>query len=489
MELSRKIIILIYGRAFSFLISLAIPIALTRLLLKEDYGTYQQLVMIYSIIQAILLLGIPQSLLYYYPRSEKENHSLLIKQTWSIVAYSAIFVIIATWGSSELMKNMFPEHHLQPFIFLIGVYTGIMLLVMPLQNLLVLEGKESLAMKTMIGFTVIDIIVLPSAAWFNPSTLGMVHGIIATAILKAILVLGYIYLNYLNKEHLGNTYYKEQLAYGIPVGLTAMIGIINVNVDKYLVAMFFSTSVFGVYYLGSLWAPIFGWLTQSASQVIIPRLSKAHKDKNLTEMRDLYNKSTEKLSFLFFPLTIFLILMAEPLIITMFTEKFIDTIPIFTIYMILLPTYPFRIGWILMASGQTKFLLRLAILMSATNILLSYYLITTLDGENRLLGIPFATVTVTWLSMFIIVYQSVSTLESRISEVYPWKKIFTIIGISLLSGIPVFALLSFNLPSLVLLVASGIIYGLIFLYSSFKFNIWGESEIKLIKSFWVLKNS
>ena len=77
MDLSRKIIILIYGRAFSFLISLIIPIALTRLLLKEDYGTYQQLVMIYSVIQAILLLGIPQSLLYYYPRNESEAHPFL----------------------------------------------------------------------------------------------------------------------------------------------------------------------------------------------------------------------------------------------------------------------------------------------------------------------------------------------------------------------------------------------------------------------------
>ena len=103
----------------------------------------------------------------------------------------------------------------------------------------------------MIGFTLIDIIVLPSAAWINPSTLGMVHGIIATAILKAIVVLGYIYFNYLNKKHTGKSYYKEQLAYGIPVGLTAMIGVINVNIDKYMVAIFFSTSIFGIYYLGS----------------------------------------------------------------------------------------------------------------------------------------------------------------------------------------------------------------------------------------------
>ena len=489
MELSRKIIILIYGRALSFLISLVIPIALTRLLLKEDYGSYQQLVMIYSIIQAILLLGIPQSLLYFYPRSEKENHSMLVKQTWAIVAFSSIFVVMATWGGSELMNNMFPEHHLQPFIFLIGIYTGIMLLVMPLQNLLVVEGKESLAMQCMIGFTLIDIIVLPSAAWINSSTLGMVYGIIATAILKAIVVLGYIYFNYLNKKHTGKSYYKEQLAYGIPVGLTAMIGVINVNIDKYMVAMFFSTSIFGIYYLGSLWAPIFGWIVQSAGQVVTPRLSKAHKDNNLTEMRDLYNQSVEKLVFLFFPLTIFLILVAEPLILTMFTEKFEDAVPIFTIYMILLPTYPFRIGWILMASGQTKFLLRLAILMSTINIFLSYYLITTLEGENRLFGIPFATVTVTWLSMFLISYQSISTLQLKISEVYPWKKIFSIIVISLLAGIPVIALLSLNLSDILLLIGSSVVYGLIFLYATYKLDIWGESELKLFNSFWNLKNS
>ena len=489
MELSKKIIILIYGRAFSFLISLVIPIALTRLLLKDDYGTYQQLIMLYSIIQSILLLGIPQSLLYYYPRRETDEHPLLVKQTWSIVVCSSVFIIFASLIGSEMMKELLPGHHLQPFIFLIGIYTGIMLLVMPLQNLLVLEGKESLAMQSMIGFTIIDILVLPSAAWLNPSTLGIIHGIIATAILKSIIVIGYIYLNYLNKSSTGTTYYKNQLSYGIPVGLTAMIYVINVNIDKYLVAMFFSTSVFGVYYLGSLWAPIFGWFTQSAGQVITPRLSKAHKDNNLDVMRDLYSKSIEKLAFLFFPLTIFLLIMAEPLIVTMFTEKYEGAVSIFTIYMILLPTYSFRIGWILMASGQTKFLLRLTLVMSTVNVMLSYYLITELEGDNRLLGIPFATVFVTWLSTIAIMYQSIRTLESKFVDLYPWKRIISIIILSLLSGIPVFALTTTNISHLVLLIVGSLVYGLIFLYTTYKLDIWGESELKVFNSFWNLKNS
>ena len=44
--LARKVAVLIYGRAIAFGLSLAIPIALTRLLIRDEYGTYQQLVLV-----------------------------------------------------------------------------------------------------------------------------------------------------------------------------------------------------------------------------------------------------------------------------------------------------------------------------------------------------------------------------------------------------------------------------------------------------------
>ena len=488
MELSRKIIILIYGRAFSFILSLIIPLALTRLLVKDDYGSYQQLVMIYAIVQAILLFGMPQSLLYYFPRKEISDRSLLIKQTWSILAVSGLLVITLFGITSQTMESIFPDHHLQPFIFLLGIYIGIMLSVMPLQNLLILEDKETTAMWSMIGFTVIDIIILPYAAWYNPTTLGMVHGIILTSIIKFIIVIFYIYKNYLSKLETRESYYQEQLAYGIPVGLTAMIYVININIDKYMVGLFFSSSVFAVYYLGSLWAPMFGWITQSASQVVMPRMSKAHNNNDLLQIRELYANSVEKLAFIFLPATVLLALIAKPLILTLFTDNYEDTVPIFSIYLLLLPTYALNLGWILMASGQTKFLLRLAMFMSIINIILSYGFLTTLEGDNRLLGIPFATVAVTWISTIIVMYQSLNTLESTLSETYHWKKMVTIGAISALSAIPILALLSLELENKIYLITSIIIYGITFLFTSFKFNILNDNEINLVKSFLPFKN-
>lgn len=488
MELSRKVIILVSGRASSFLLSLAIPLVLTRILAKEDYGSYQQLVMIYATVQAILLFGMPQSLLYYFPRKDQSEHPLLIKQTWAILFLSALSVIAIFWIGAEVMKTSLPNHHLQSFIFLLGIYTGIMLLVRPIQNLLVLENKEIMATWSMIGFTIIDITVLPAVAWHNPTTLGMMHGIVITAAIKLVLVLFYVYRNYLNQVIVGTPYYRDQLAYGIPVGLTAMIYVINVSIDKYMVGIFFSSSVFAIYYLGSLWSSLFGWVTQSASQVVTPLLSKAYKDNDLAEMQVLYRSSVDKLAMIFLPATVILALIAEPLIITLFTENYKASVPIFTIYLALLPCYSVNFGWILMASGQTKFLLRLAILISAINATLSYVFLITLDGNNRLLGIPVATVLVTWLSTIIVMHQSIRTLESSLGNTYSWKKIFTIILLSIIAGIPAGALIFLELSNLIFLIAAVAIYSIVFLYISFKFNLWGDNEIKLIKSFLPFKS-
>ena len=475
---------LIYGRAFSFLLSLLIPFFLTRLLLKEDYGSYQQLVMIYTIIQAILLFGMPQSLLYYYPRRNTSEHPLLIKQTWTILLCSALIIMSLFWLGSQVIDS----HHLKEYLILLGIYTSLMIFVMPIQNLLILEGKTSTAMWSMIFFTVIDIAILPTAAWLNPTTLGIIHGIIFTALLKLIMVLFHVYSTYFTKEISGTSYLKEQLAYGIPVGLTAMVYVINVNIDKYLVGLFFSSSIFAVYYLGSLWAPIFGWITQSAAQIVTPLMSKAHKEGKLSEIKELYRSSVSKLAFIFLPATVLLIFIAEPLIVTLFTETYIDSVPIFMIYLILLPTYSLNLGWILMASGQTKFLLKLALFMSVVNVILSYGLLVTLEGDNRLLGIPFSTVLVTWLSTIIVMNRSLVTIESSFLETYPLKEMWTIAAISLVAVLPVILLSSFSLSNILTLIFSIILFGTVFLMLAFKLKLIGDNEIKLVKSFLSFKN-
>ena len=128
------------------------------------------------------------------------------------------------------------------------------------------------------------------------------------------------------------------------------------------------------------------------------------------------------------------------------------------IYLILLPTYALNLRWILMASGQTNFLLKLAVSMSVINVILSYGLLMTLEGENRLLGIPFSTVLVTWLATFIVMNRSLATLGSSVLETYPLKEMWILTAISLVAALPVILVSSLGLSKIVTLILSGVLF-------------------------------
>ena len=200
-------------------------------------------------------------------------------------------------------------------------------------------------------------------------------------------------------------------------------------------------------------------------------------------MLNLYRNAIEKLFTLFFPATIFLAIIAEPLIITLFTDNYSDAVPIFTIYLILLPTYAFNLGWILMASRQTTFILRLAAFAAIVNAILSYLLITNLEGDNRLLAIPFATVSVTWISTIVIMNKSVKTIDSKVSQAFPWNHIGKVILISIVCAAPIVGVSLLDLAHLVELMISAVLFGILFIFLSLKAKVIGDDEIKLVKSF------
>ncbi len=482
MDLSRQVITLIYGRALAFGVSLLIPIALTRLLVEAEYGTYQELVLVYATLQVVLLLGLPRSLSYYFPRMDENERPLLIRQTLTLLGLMAVFAVLLFGSGQLLLDRYMPHHHLQPYLGLLGVYTGLMLLVAPLQNLLVVEGRTRWAARSMIGFGLVDVVVLPLSAYLMPDVWGILYGITLAAAIKAVVSLAYQVPRYLLGPGAGTPsrsgFVNKQLAYSIPVGLAGMVSLINVNIDKYLVSFFFSTEDFGVYYIGSLWAMVFGWIALSTGQVVIPRLSAAHKRDDLAGMADLRSGMARRMVLVFFPLAALLAVVARPLIEGLFTSSYSEAVPIFMIYLLVLPTRPFGYGEVLMASGQTGFLFRVVAAMAAINVCLSYALLKWLG----LMGLPWATVAVTWLSTLLILNHSNRTLGVNLGGAYPWAYVMTTVTVSLAAALPPLLLLLAGIEGWALLIGGTALYGLCFAALASRMGVVGPGEWKLLRS-------
>ncbi len=417
MSLAQRAALLVYGRAAAFGLSLVIPVVLVRLLAQDEYGSYQQLVLLYATAQTFLLLGVPRSLSYFFPRLGPGGHAQLLRQSVSLLAMTGLLAIVLGLGAQLLLT----DHPLQPYLGLLGLYTALMLLVAPLQNLLVVEGRERASALSMVGFVIVDVVVMPVAVWLRPDVWGILWGITVAATIKAAVSLGYAWRRYLVHSG-GRPFVREQLAYGVPVGMMAMVGILNLNIDKYLVGLFFPVGAFAVYYIGALWAPVFNWTTQSVVQVVIPRLSAAHHKGDLAAMQRLRSRMASRMALVYFPLATLMAIIAPPLIELMFTSAYAGAVPIFTIYLLLLFNRPFGSGEVLMAAGRTRFLFRLALAVGLLNLGLS------------LLPLPVATVTVSWISAIAILHRSNRELGVTAGAAYGWRTLAAILASSALAG-------------------------------------------------------
>ena len=480
--LAQRVMTLIYGRAFSFALSLAIPIALTRLLVPDEYGTYQQLILLYSTLQALLLLGLPRSLAYFYPRLDADSHPRLLRQTLALLALSGLLALGLFLTAQMALGYWWPHHQLRPFLGLLGLYTALMLLVMPLQHLLVVEGRERASAFSMLGFTVIDVIVMPGAAWLRPDVWGILGGIVAAAALKALVSVGYIARRYLRRPATGPRFVREQLAYGVPVGLIAMVGIININVDKFLVGLYYAPDIFAVYYIGSLWAPIFGWITLSTAQVVIPRLSAAHKRGATAEILRLRSAMALRLALIFFPMAALLAVVARPLIEGLFTDSYSDAVPVFMIYLLLLPSRPFSYGEVLMASGETRFLFRLATALATLNVVLSYLLLTR-TGLG-LLALPVATVTVAWLMTLGVFRRSNRLLGVPLADAYPWRRLGLTLTVAAAATIPAAAFALTDVTGWALLFGGSALYAAAFAPLAWWSGVLSADDRALLRALW-----
>ena len=474
MPLVQRAVMLVYGRAAAFGLSLVIPVVLVRLLAQDEYGSYQQLVLLYATAQAFLLLGVPHSLSYFFPRLGPGGHAQLLRQSLALLAMTGLLAIALGLGAQLLLT----DHPLQPYLGVLGLYTALMLLVAPLQNLLVVEGRERASALSIVGFVVVDIVVMPAAVWLWPDVWGILCGITVAATIKVAVSLGYAWRRYLKYDG-GRPFVRKQLAYGVPVGMLAMVSIINLNIDKYLVGLFFPVGAFAVYYIGALWAPVFSWTTQSVVQVVIPRLSAAHHQGDLAAMQKLRSRMASRMALVYFPLATLMAIIAQPLIELLFTSAYVGAVPVFTIYLLLLFNRPFSSGEVLMAAGRTRFLFRLALAIGLLNLGLSLLLLTR--SELGLLALPVATVTVSWISTFAILHSSNRELGVTARVAYSWYTLATIIASSMLAGVVAWQAATSFAGATAIAVAIAA-YGVSFAIAGHLTGAIGPAEWRLLRS-------
>ena len=166
--------------------------------------------------------------------------------------------------------------------------------------------------------------------------------------------------------------------------------------DSWLVQWWFpDPSVFAIFRYGAREFPLVSTLAVALSSAMIPTLL-ADRELGLSQLRT----RTRRIAVFLYPISLILIVVAEPLFIWVFSEEFAPAAPIFSAYLLLIMSQLILTNAIILARHRDSWLSRAALFELALNVIFSFLFVKYWGLQ----GIAWATVIAFMAEKILLAY-------------------------------------------------------------------------------------
>jgi len=426
--LTHKIGIVAVGRAASTLSIFVVYAILARAWAPDAVGVYLAIWVLGNTLVPAFLLGLPSSLLYFFPRRYPADRGYLILQTILCLSVSGLLLVgllfllgpqLARWLELAALAALDElRAYLLPFLpYIFSLVAG--------------------------GFVESTLVAAERPQWQAGLALGTGAGLIAAAGAGAGLDLGikdvFLLFSGVGVLRLGTALFLvgravgmksasgerwaglgEYLQYSWPIGLSDGVGSLSRSVDRFVVLSFFAADTFAHYHLGAIEVPV-NLLLAAVVAVLVPEVSRLYKEGCLEEIG--------RLSLVVLPLFFFLFFFAESVIVVYLTESYARTRWVFRIFLLALPLRCAIYNPLLVGMGKARWTLWSSAGDLLLNLSLSVVLVRVMLGQRpewAFLGPAAATVAATYVQVFFLVGLIARHLQWGVRQLLPWGRLLRV---------------------------------------------------------------
>jgi O-antigen/teichoic acid export membrane protein len=288
--------------------------------------------------------------------------------------------------------------------------------------------------------------------------------------------------NFQSQKLFDFSFLKKQLSYAMPLGISNSARVFAQQLDKLILLSYVSPAAYAIYSIASYGVPGLNQLYLSISQVYIPRMSSAFHDSNIQLVKDLYKSLVSKTLSYTIPVVLIIVVFAPVIVPFLFSDKYIDSVPYFQIYLFTFIFSAMGNGVVLRSTDQTKKSLY-AYLYSLIFIIPLVYFAIKFYGLNGAIISAFIS---SVLPRFFLTRYDLAVLKISVFEIFPWRQIGKIFLISSVLLIPFFLLIQFFTVKILAAILCILIYlGSVFLIETIcdVFLISKEELLKYIKRY------
>ena len=423
-------VILTVSKFMTTLIGVVTSMLLARFRTLEEYGTYSQIIMVVDLVSTFLMLGLPNSVNYFLAKAdtkEQKQRFLSVYLTLSTVLTAVIGVCLNI--ATPLIIEYFDNSMITTLAYVFNIYPWSSIMLHSLSNVCVVYGKSNKLIFFSVTHSVCNLLVILGAKLFSWS-----FGTYMLVYMSATLAFAIFAVAWICKmagrvrPSVDFSLIKEMLVFCVPMGLASVVGTLNAELDKLVIANFFTTAEYAIFANAAKQLPV-TMLTDSLTAVLLPCIVRLMKEKRSGDVVKVWSNAIN-VSFAVMCLIAGGLFVFAPEVMSIFySEKYAtpEGIAVFRVYAsILLFRFTYW-GIVLNATGKTKFVLYSSIASMVLNLVgnvASYYIF-------GFVGPAISTFIVTFVIAFAQLYFTSKELGEKMRNIFPWKEM----GIKLLQTI------------------------------------------------------
>ncbi|MEA9355703.1 oligosaccharide flippase family protein [Bacteriovorax sp. PP10] len=408
----------------SAITNLFLPVVLVRILDPEDIGIYKIFFLYAQSITFLSLTGGPLYSVYYWI-GKKDNAQKYVEHAW-ILSFSLSFICAAVGLLfSFQLSRIISITETQTILLLLSAITAA-----PASfygEYLIAKGKRINGSLFNSGFEILKGVVIVTLVYYTRHINAAFWGFTGLFLIKLCLAM------HLGKKEgildfkLDTQRLKEVWKYCAPLSIAGALGFFLEKVDMILLSSQLSPEHFAFYSMGCLLVPPLYILEMSVQKVLVPALSRSYHDDDKLGMIQHYRKAQSDIAYLMIPAVFGLIIFNRPIIEILFTSQYMDSAVFLKVYALTYLAYIIPHDAIPRATGQTRWVLKMYLLLTPLSILVVY----VCAGQWGAMGALISSMIFFFIPKIPGLIYSSRITQFAIPKLIAWKSLGLFVGLNL----------------------------------------------------------
>jgi O-antigen/teichoic acid export membrane protein len=405
--------VIVYSRLAAGGIGLVALAVAARSLSRADFAYVAFAIMVFSTALALGSMGLHEAVYYFLGNRPNDAPAVIRQATFLLACASGPAIAVV----ALLVFVARPDVDLRPVFPWLALSLAIELPTQPALNALIATRHARVASSIFVGLAAVR-----ATAMIVPILLGEPVTAIVPALAIGSTARLIVYIGILARWFPGPARWSDRgqirtiLVFTLPVGFAEMCGALNQQLDKYLVSILLGVSDLAQYAVGAWEFPLITIIPFAVGAAVQSRYVQRWAEHDRAGLLELWRTAVRKTALLVIPLAVMILVLAEDLLVTMFSENYRAAALPFRLFNGILLLRFASYGALFRAVGHTRPLLIQAALLVILNLALGVPFTYAFGFP----GPALATLVANWIVWLVTLATLTKVLDCRLRDALPW---------------------------------------------------------------------